>query len=600
MALQDRNDIDEKYKFDLRPLYRDEDEWKKSLDEVRNMINEVARYKGRLAESAATLLEYLIFDSEFHRKTSQLNLYTSLKSDIDLRNADNVAQNKQVEQLYIDYEQANAFSVAELAAIPDDTLDAYLAQEPDMKQFNIRINEIKRNKPHTLSDLEEKLLAKTSLLGNPAYDTFSIFSDAEMPNPSITLKSGEVVELSSSEFARVRSSSVKEDRDRAFEAYWDNYKKYEGTFGELSNGCVRQHYFDAIVNKFGTCLEAALFANNIPTSVYHSLIENVNKNLGTFHRYLRLKARMLGVETLEYADIYAPCVKDVELNFSYDEARALVLDAIKPLGEDYGNVVRRAFDERWIDAMPSKGKRSGAYSSDGGYDVHPYILMNYAGRYNDVGTLIHELGHTMQSFLSDRKQPYPLSQYKIFVAEVASTFNEALLDHLMLQRLTDRGQRLSLLMNMLDGFKGTLFRQTQFAEFELRMHEIIEGGNPITGKQLSELYLEICRRYYGHQLGACQIADRIAIEWAYIPHFYYNFYVYQYSTSFVASQALVSKVIKGEEGALDRYLDFLSAGCSKYPIDLLRDAGVDMTSPEPFDECIKAMEHLMDEIEEIL
>ncbi len=600
MALQDRKDIDEKYKFDVTPLYKDNAEWRQSLNDARQMIPQVSAFKGRLAESSKTLLEYLTFDSNFDRKTSQLSLYAMLMSDVDLSNADNVAMKKEVEQVRIDYTQSNSFSVAELAAIPDDTLDKYLAEQPDMQQFNIRINEIKRNKPHTLSDLEEELLAKTSLLGDPAYDTFSIFSDAEMPNPTITLQNGEAVELSASEFAVIRSGANKADRDTAFAAFWDNYKKFEGTFGELSNACVRQHYFNAVVNKFDSCLDAALFANNIPTTVYHSLIENVNKNLATFHRYLRLKAKMLGVSQLEYSDIYAPCVKDVELNFTYEEARELVLEAIKPLGDDYCNVVKRAFDERWIDAMPSKGKRSGAYSSDGGYDVHPYILMNYNGRYNDVGTLIHELGHTMQSFLSDRKQPYPLSQYKIFVAEVASTFNEALLDNLMLTRLTDRGERLSLLMNMLDGFKGTLFRQTQFAEFELKMHQIIEQGKPITGKVLTELYGDICKRYYGVSDGACKMDDRISMEWAYIPHFYYDFYVYQYSTSFVASQALVNKVISGDKTALDKYLNFLSAGCSKYPIELLQEAGVDMTKSEPFEECIKTMNRLMDEIEEIL
>lgn len=600
MQLLDRNQIDQKYKFDVTPLYKTLEDWKNSLENVKKMIPQVENFKGKLALSAKNLLEYFLFDSNFDKQSSQLSLYANLNSDIDLRVAENVSMKKEVEQLYIDYQQANAFSVAELAAIDDEIFDEYLAKEPQMQQFNIKINEIKRNKPHTLSDLEEKLLAKTSLLGDPAYDTFSIFSDAEMPCPTIKLKNGQDIELSSSQFAMIRSSAVKEDRDNAFKAYWDNYKKFEGTFGELSNGCVRQHYFNAVVNKFSSSLEAALFANNIPVSVYHSLIENVNKNLKTFHRYLRLKAKIMNMEILDYSDIYAPCVEDVELKFTYEEAQNLVLEAIKPLGEDYCNVVKRAFDERWIDAMPSKGKRSGAYSSDGGYDVHPYILMNYNGLYNDVGTLIHELGHTMQSYLSDRKQPYPLSHYKIFVAEVASTFNEALLDNLMLKKLTSKKERLSLLMNMLDGFKGTLFRQTQFAEFELKMHEIIENGKPITGQELTKLYGDICKRYYGVEKGACKMDDRIAIEWAYIPHFYYNFYVYQYSTSFVASQALVSKVLNNEENALEKYLEFLSAGCSKYPIELLKDAGVDMTKSEPFEECIQTMENLMDEIEKIL
>ncbi|MHC4367237.1 MAG: M3 family oligoendopeptidase [Planctomycetota bacterium] len=340
--------------------------------------------------------------------------------------------------------------------------------------------------------------------------------------------------------------------------------------------------------------------NNIPTQVYMALIENVTANLDSFHRYLKLKERMLGVDQLKYSDIYAPVVKGIDLKYTYDEGKELVLDAIKPLGADYRRVVAKAFDQRWIDVYPSPGKRSGAYSNGSAYDVHPYILLNYTDQYEDVSTLAHELGHTMQSYYSNKTQPFPTADYSIFVAEVASTFNEALLIHKMLKEITDDDARLSLLMSYLDGLKGTVFRQTQFAEFELRMHEKAERGEPLTGDVLTQLYGQILKKYYGHDQGVCHIDDLYEVEWAYIPHFYYNFYVYQYSTSFTASTALSEKVLAKEEGAVEKYIEFLSAGGSEYPIDLLKKAGVDMTTAEPFDKTMAAMNRTMDEIEAIL
>jgi len=309
---------------------------------------------------------------------------------------------------------------------------------------------------------------------------------------------------------------------------------------------------------------------------------------------------MLGVETLKYSDVYAPVVKGIDLKYTFDEAKKLVLDSVKPLGSSYGRVAAKAFKERWIDVYPTPGKRAGAYSSGSAYDVHPYILLNYNGQYDDVSTLAHELGHTMHSYYSNKTQPYPTADYSIFVAEVASTFNEALLIDKMLKEIKDDDTRLSLLMNYLDGIKGTVFRQTQFAEFELRIHEKAERGEPLTGDVLSELYGEILKKYYGHDKGICHIDDLYTVEWAYVPHFYYNFYVYQYSTSFTASIALAEKVLGKEKGAVGKYIEFISSGGSDYPIELLKKAGVDMTGAEPFNKTMTAMNRTMDEIEAIL
>ncbi|MCJ7777320.1 MAG: oligoendopeptidase F family protein, partial [Sedimentisphaerales bacterium] len=309
---------------------------------------------------------------------------------------------------------------------------------------------------------------------------------------------------------------------------------------------------------------------------------------------------MLGVDTLKYSDVYAPVVKGVDLKYTFEEAKELILDAAKPLGEDYDRVVKEAFDNRWIDVYPTPGKRMGAYSNGSAYDVHPYILLNFNGQYDDVSTIAHELGHTMHSYYSNKNQPYPTADYSTFVAEVASTFNEALLIQKMLKEINDKDTRLSLLMNYLDGIKNTVFRQTQFAEFELRIHEKAERGEPLTGDILSQLYGDILKKYYGHDKGICHIDDLYTVEWAYVPHFYYNFYVYQYATSFTASTALSEKVLNKEQGAVEKYIKFLSAGGSDYPINILKEAGVDMTRPEPFQKTIAVMNRTMDEIETIL
>lgn len=600
MAQKTRDEIELQYKWDLTPLYADTAAWKASKEKLAARLAEVRAYKGRLGESAATLLSFLRLSDELDKEISRLYLYASLLSDEDVSNADNMALTKEIEQVCIDYDQQADFVRPEMAQISDQAYDHFLATEPGLDIYRMDIDIIRRQRQHTLSDAEEAILSKMSLLGDAPTDAYSIFSDAEMPRPRITLTDGTEVDLDHSAFGVVRASQNRVDRQTAFDAFWNNYKKFEGTFGELMAGKVRDSLFSATVRKYASTLDAALSRNKIPTAVYHSLIDNVNRNLPTFHRYLTLKKRLLGVDELHYYDLYAPATPGVSLHFTYDEAKALVLEAIKPMPESYQEVVRRAFNERWIDVMPTVGKATGAYSNGAATDVHPYILMNFDGSYDSVGTLIHELGHTMQSYLSNKTQPYPLHDYTIFVAEVASTFNEALLDHLMLSKITDREQRISLLMNMLDGFKGTLFRQTQFAEFQLSMHERAAKGLPLTGKELSKLYGDITRRYYGHEEGVSVVDDKVDIEWAFIHHFYMGFYVYQYSTSFVASQALSEQVLSGAPGSLERYMNFLSAGRSKYPIEELADAGVDMLSGTPFDQCIGKMNSLMDQIEELM
>jgi oligoendopeptidase F len=416
----------------------------------------------------------------------------------------------------------------------------------------------------------------------------------------VTLSDGKSVKLDSAGFNLYRAVPNRADREKVMSSFFGALGAFRATYGSTLNGEVQSDVFYAKTRNYSNSLERALDGANIPTSVYMRLIDGVNRGLPTFHRYLNLRKKMMGVSELHYYDLYAPLVSSVDLTYTAQEAEKHVTAALKPLGPDYAAAANRAFNERWIDLYPNPGKRSGAYSNGGAYDVHPYMLINYNGKYTDVSTIAHELGHTMQSYLSNKTQPYPLADYPIFVAEVASTFNEALLIDYMLKTITDDATKLSLLGNYLEGIKGTLFRQTQFAEFELRAHEMAEKGEPLTGDALSKLYADITKKYYGHDKGVCIVDDYIQYEWAFIPHFYRNYYVYQYATSFTASAALSEKVLAGDAAATKRYLTFLSAGGSKYPIDLLKDAGVDMTTDEPLNLSLQKMNRVMDEMEKIL
>jgi oligoendopeptidase F len=409
------------------------------------------------------------------------------------------------------------------------------------------------------------------------------------------------VKLDQAGYAELRTLPNRADRELAMSTFFNALGGFRRTFGTTMNSSIQRALFYSKARKYASTLEASLDHYNIPLSVYTRLIDGVHRHLPTFHRYLRLRKRMLEISgDLHYYDLYAPLVASVNLRYTPDQAQHHVVTAMRPLGTDYVSVLKRAFAERWLDWYPAEGKRSGAYSNGGAYDVHPYILLNYLGQYNDVSTLAHELGHTMHSYYSNRTQPYATADYSTFVAEVASTFNEALLIDYMLKEIKDKPTRLSLLGNYLENIKATVFRQTQFAEFEMRMHERGLKSEPITGDALATLYFDITTRYYGHQQQLVVVDDYVANEWSYIPHFYHDFYVFQYATSFTAAEALAARVIAGDMDATTRYLTFLGSGSSKYPIDLLKDAGVDMTTDEPLDQTMQTMNRVMDEMDEIL
>ena len=596
----ERSDIATEYKWKLEDLYPSDQAWNEAKQKVAAQFDDITKYNGKLADSASELLACLKLDSHISREFGRLFSYASMESDEDTRDSKHLGMKQELQQLGTDYSSKAAFIVPEIAAMDKVKIEGFIEQEAGLRDYRMTLDNILRMKPHTLSEEEEKILAEAGLMADAPSSVYSVFSNAELPYPEIELSDGTKAKLTKAGYTRYRAVPNRDDREAVFQAFWGAFENFKATFGTQLYAEVKKDMFYARARNYNSSLQSALDKNNIPTEVYMTLIKNVNNNLDSFYRYLKLKKRMLNVETLKYSDIYAPVVKGIDLKYTFDEAKELVLDAVKPLGPDYQRVVEKAFENRWIDVYPSPGKRAGAYSNGSAYDVHPYILLNYNDQYDDVSTLAHELGHTMHSYYSNKNQPYPMADYSIFVAEVASTFNEALLIHKMLEEIKDDDVRLSLLMNYLDGIKGTVFRQTQFAEFELRIHEKAERGEPLTGDVLTKLYGDILKKYYGDDKGICHIDDLYAVEWAYIPHFYYNFYVYQYSTSFTASTALAEKVLSKEPGAVEKYIAFISAGGSDYPIEVLKKAGVDMTTSEPFDKTMVAMNRTMDEIDAIL
>lgn len=598
--MQERAEIPTAHQWRLEDLYPSDAAWRQAKNDVAGRLDEIVQYKGKLTESPSALLACLTLHSEFSKSFGRLHSYAHMKSDQDTRDATYLAMKQETEQLITEYNTRASFIEPELVALEPAAVEKFIEAESGLKVYRMYLMDVLRAKPHTLSQQEEKILARTGQMADGPGSVYTVFSNAEMPYPEITLSDGTTATLNKSGFALHRASSNREDREAVFQTFWTAIDKFRQTFGVQLYSHLQTHIFYTRSRNYESSLHRALDRNNIPVEVYHSLIRNVRNNLDTFHRYLRLRQRMLGVDTLKYSDLYAPVVKGLDLKYTFDQGRDLYLDSLGPLGPEYRKAAEQAFEQRWIDVYPTPGKRSGAYSNGSAYDVHPYILLNFNGRYDDVSTMAHEMGHALHSYYANRTQPFPLADYSTFVAEVASTFNEALLIQKMLHEIQDDDARLSLLMNYLDGIKGTVFRQTQFAEFELRMHEMAERGEPLTGDAFTKLYGEILKEYYGHDKGVCHIDDLYAVEWAYIPHFYYNFYVYQYSTSFTAATALAEEVRSGDEGAAQRYLKFISAGGSDYPIAILKEAGIDMTTAGPFEKTMAVMNRTMDEIEAIL
>jgi oligoendopeptidase F len=601
----ERADVPVKYQWDLGSLFADEAAWVAAKQEFLAGLPALAARQGKLGTSAADLLDGMTAWEQSSRRADRLYAYASQLSDQDTRVARHQQMQQEMSQAYNQFQSAVSFMRPELLALGREKLDAYLAAEPRLRQYGMYFDDILRAAPHTLSPAEEKVYARMSALGEAGGAVQSVFRSADLPFPEITLSSGEKVRLDAAGYEKYRRSPVKADRDAAFVAFWDRYGEFTRTFATTLNATVEASVASRDVRKFPTTLDASLFDYNIPRSVYTQLLADVNANLPTLHRYLRLRQKIMGLPQLGYEDLYAPIVQSVDLQWTPEQAMALTLDSFEPLGKEYVGALRQGYADRWVDFMPNTGKSPGAYSNTV-YGVHPYQLMNYNGAWPDVSTLAHESGHSMHSYLSNANQPYATAGYSLFVAEVASTLNENLLFHHVLDQAKDDRTRLFLLSSYLDSMRTTLFRQTLFAEFEMKMHEAVERGEPLTGESLDALYLGLLRKYYGHDQGVVRIDERYAAEWAFIPHFYRPFYVYQYATSMIGGMQLADGMIGREavrsgKAAANRaaYLRLMSAGSSKYPIELLRDAGVDMTTSGPFNAAMREMNAIMDEIERI-
>ncbi len=597
----ERKDIDTKYKWNLEDLYKSQKEWSVDKEKITAEIQKVADYQDKLGNSAndlyAGLKAYLNLLKDFYKFSS----YANQMRDEDLKNSDNQASAQIASNLGSDLFQKTAFINPEILQIDPQVLKNFFAQKKELSEFKMFIEDIQRLRDHTLSASEEKLLASFGITAETPSNVYGIFNNAEMPFTEVTLSNNEKVTLTPSSYTRYRSTDNRDDRKKIFESFFNNYGRFQNTLGANFSGKIQNDFTFAKNKKFKSSLEYALNSNNIPTSVYENLINQIHKSLPTLHRFLALKKKMLGVDTLHYYDLYTPLVKKFEKHYTIEEGQQLILTALNPLGSDYQNTLRTAFNNRWIDYYPTTGKRSGAYSSGSAYDVHPFILTNWNDDYESLSTLAHELGHTMHSYYSNKSQPFVDAGYSIFVAEIASTVNETILNNYLANHAQTEQEKLSILGSYLDLLRTTIFRQTLFAEFELEVHKMIESGEPLTGESLSNTYYGLVKKYYGNNEGICIVDPYIQYEWAYIPHFInYAYYVYQYSTSIIYATAIAQNIFDKGKPAVDDYYHLLKGGSSKYPIDLIKDTGIDPLSQQPFELTMKRMNNVMDEIEKLL
>lgn len=595
-TLPTRKDVPVEYTWRLEDIFATDEQWEKEFEEIMSLLPKFSEYKGRLGESAQTLYEALQYRDHVFMRLGKLYAYAHMRHDEDTANSLYQGLETRAEGLYAEAGQATAFIVPEILAMDEDVLRTFLQQYEPLRLYAHELDEMNRQRPHVLSEKEEALLAQAAEVMNASSNTFGALNNADLRFPTITDENGEEVEVTHGRYIRFLESEDRRVRHDAFKAVYDTYRKYENTFASTLSGAVKRNNFFARVRNYRSAREAALSKNQIPETVYDNLIETIHRYLPLLHRYVQLRKRVLGLDELHMYDLYTPLVKQVDMKVTYEEAKDILLKGLTPLGDEYISIVKEGFDNRWVDVQETRGKRSGAYSS-GAYGTNPYILMNWQDNVNNLFTLAHEFGHSVHSYYTRKYQPYPYGNYSIFVAEVASTCNEALLNDYLLKTIDDEKKKLYLLNHYLETFRGTVFRQTMFAEFEHMIHQMAQNGEALTAKVLTEKYYELNKTYFGDGV---VIDEEIGLEWARIPHFYYNYYVYQYATGFSAATALSKQILEEGAPAVERYIEFLKAGSSDYPIEVLKKAGVDMTSPEPIEQACQVFEQKLQELEQLL
>lgn len=593
--LPNRNEIPEEMKWKLEDLYASNEQWEQDFQEIRNLVVKVQGFEGKLAESAANLLDCLKVQDQLSEKMGRLYAYARMHRDEDNTNATYQALTDRAAMLSVQASSATAFVTPEILSIPEDTLKKFMSQESGLEHYRFVLHEILRTKDHILSPAEEQLLAEVGDLAQGPGTIFGMLNNADIQFPNIKDENGEEVELTKGRYIQFLESKDRRVRKDAFEALYATYLKQKNTLAAIYQASVKKDVFYARVRKYESARHAAMDDDNIPVEVYDNLIQAVHEYLPEMYRYVQLRKKLLGLDELHMYDLFAPIVKDVEFKITYEQAKETVAKGLAPLGEEYGKILQEGFNDRWIDVFENQGKTSGAYSW-GSYGTHPFVLMNWQDNMNNMFTLAHEMGHAIHSYYTNTNQPFTYSDYTIFVAEVASTCNEALVLEHLLKTTTDPRERMYLINHQLEAFRGTVFRQTMFAEYEKMTHEKVEAGEPLTPELLCEMYRELNLKYYGPDM---VVDAEIDMEWARIPHFYNAFYVYKYATGFSAATALSQQILKEGQTAVERYINFLKSGSSDYSINLLQGAGVDMTSPKPVKDALEVFKKLLDEMEQL-
>lgn len=594
--LPKREEIESMYKWKLEDMYKDDSMWEDDYKKVRMMSKEMLLFRGKLGESAKSLFSCLKYCDEMVCLTEKIFVYARMRRDENNANSVYQALADRAMALYAEVNTAISFITPEIIAIPEDILFDFINQDSELKVYEIYLKEILRQKKHILSEREEELLAQATEMAMSPKDIFTMFNNADIKFPFIKDESGDEVEVTKGRYIKFLESRDQRVRHDAFKSLYSSYKNHKNTLAASLSGNLKKNKFFASARKYDSCLKASLDEDNISTDVYNNLIKTINDNLANLHDYVEFRKKVLKLDELHMYDLYVPIVDQPEKDIPYKEALEMVEKALYPMGDEYLGYLRHAFKNGWIDVYESEGKTSGAYSW-GAYGTHPYVLLNYQNSINDVFTIAHEMGHALHSYYTDMTQPYIYSQYKIFVAEVASTVNELLLMDYLLKKTTDEKEKAYLLNHYLEEFRGTMFRQVMFAEFEKVVHERMEQGEALTVDSLCSIYHELNKRYFGEGI---VVDEEINIEWARIPHFYSSFYVYKYATGFSAAVSLSRQILSEGKPAVDRYKNFLRSGSSDYPIELLKKAGVDLATPKPVEDALMVFKETLEELKKLL
>ena len=595
MKILKRSEMDPNFCWNTADLYSDDQAWTAAFEAAKALPEEIAAYRGRLGESAETLYTYLCRLEEINRQVEQLFVYAFIRNDEDTANPTYQAMKGRCFSFIVQLSSAGSFEGPELVAIPQETLDRFYEEKPELEKFRRYLDRARLSRDHILSPAEENLLAAAAEVGSGPSDVYHAYNDADMKFPAVLDKDGESHALTNGSYISLMESGDRKLRENTFRAFYGVYDGNRNSLAAMLNAEVRKNVFFARARKYESALQGALQPVEVPEAVYHNLIEAVHQNMDKMYRYMALRKKIMGLDELHMYDLYANMIPEADQEITFEEAKEEVLGATAVLGEEYSIVLKQAFADRWMDIYENEGKRSGAYSI--GSPVHPYVLLNHKNTLDSAFTLVHEMGHAMHSYLSNKNQPYIYSDYVLFVAEVASTCNEALLMQHLLKKTSDKRQRAVLINYFLEQFRTTLYRQTMFAEFELKIHQLAETGETLTAETLCKIYYDLNKLYYGESV----VVDKdIEMEWSRIPHFYRNFYVYQYATGFSAAMALSQRILREGESAVEDYLRFLSGGCSTDPVSLLKIAGVDVSTPQPVNEALALFGSLVEELEQLL